>query len=72
MTIAHLNITFLQQSLKVVVKQCVEKLDVGWVVYNTNNEDDLLLFCRLCCDMKENSKLTAGRKEVVSGLLCVR
>ena len=27
-SIAHLDITFLQQSFKVVVKQCVEKLDV--------------------------------------------
>ena len=34
--VAHLNYTFLQQSLKTVVKQCVKKLDVGWVIYNTN------------------------------------
>ena len=71
-TVAHLNITFLQQSLKVVMKQRVEKLDVGWILDETNSGEDVLFFCRLYCDRKESSKLAAGCKEVVSGLLCIR
>ena len=69
---AHLNKTFLQQSLKIVVKQCVEKLDVGWIFYDTNSGDDTFFFCRIYCDWKESSKYTPGRKEIVSDLLCVR
>lgn len=71
-TIAHLNITILQQSLKVVVEQCSEKLDVGWITYDTDSRENVLLFCRFYCCWKESSKSTAGSKKVVADLLCIR
>jgi hypothetical protein len=49
------------QSSQMVVKQCVEKLDVGWVLYKTNSGEDVFLFITVEGKYKIHRRAQGGR-----------